>query len=252
MTSEVKTLEQESINLNNPPEIVWVKVREALKLIWSENIKHHDIGALVKSIQLNGLQEIPKFDKMLPGIKAGNGRVEALARMERESYDLPAGIATEEGTGHWVMPLLIGTDADSYADAAAYAIDSNNMVMMGGGYSLGDIARLYDPDQYLKMVEKIDMAGGTMVSLDKEDIQALYRIVMPEENENPDPMPEVPSISAAVQADKIPEEEDHWPGIKAKIRPDLYEVYLQITGEFGDTDSERLEGLLEKYRVSIK
>ena len=251
MSQEIKTINEEKIEHNAPPEIVWVKVRDAVRLIWADNIKHHDIGALMASIKMHGLQEIPKFDKTLSGIKAGNGRVEALARMEKEEYELPRGVAVENGTNHWVMPLIIGTDADSYAEAAAYAVDSNNTVMMGGGFSLGDISRLYDPDQYKRLVEQIDGAGAKMVSLDAEDIQTLYKMMSMQEDDL-GATPVTANMSEMIKANDIPEEEDGWPSIKGKVRPDLYEVYLQVTSEFGDSDSERLEGLLTRYKLNVR
>ena len=50
----------------------------------------------MSSIKLRGLQEIPKYDKTLSAIKAGNGRVEALAQMEKNGYELPKGVAYEK------------------------------------------------------------------------------------------------------------------------------------------------------------
>ena len=240
MTEEVKSVADDKIEYNDSPSMIWVKVRDAAKLIWIENIKHHDIGAIMSSIKKSGLQEIPKFDKALSAIKAGNGRVEALARMEKEKYELPKGVALEKDTKHWVMPLLVGTDADSYEEAAAYAVDSNNTVLMGGGFSMYDISRLYDPDQYVALVEK-------MVSLDEEDIQSLFKMKLGVEDVIVPP----PATALPEPSSSTPQEEDHWPAIKAKIRPDLYEVYLQVTGEFGDSDSERLEGLLARYKITV-
>lgn len=246
MTEEVKSIAEDNIEHNDSPSLIWVKVRDAAKLIWIENIKHHDIGALMSSIKKSGLQEIPKFDRALSAIKAGNGRVEALARMEKEKYELPKGVAIDKDTKHWVMPLLVGTDAASYEEAAAYAVDSNNTVLMGGGFSMYDISRLYDPDQYIALVEKIHEAGAEMVSLDEEDIQSLFKMKLGSEDAAPPP-----AITEVVNPDTVPSEMDAWPGIKAKIRPDLYEVYLQVTGEFGDSDAERLEGLLARYKLTV-
>lgn len=246
MTDEVKSISEENIEHNDAPSLIWVKVRDAAKLIWDENIKHHDIGALMNSIRKSGLQEIPKFDQALSAIKAGNGRVEALDRMEKEKWDLPKGVAIDKTTKHWVMPLLVGTDAASYEEAAAYAVDSNNTVLMGGGFSMYDISRLYDPDQYIALVEKIHDAGAEMVSLDEEDIQSLFKMKL---NGIPETPP--PAVTDVVSPETVPSESDTWPGIKAKIRPDLYEVYLQATGEFGDSDAERLEGLFARYKITV-
>ena len=247
MSEEVKSVAEDRIEHNDAPSLIWVKVRDAAKLIWIENIKHHDIGALMSSIKKSGLQEIPKYDKALSAIKAGNGRVEALVRMEKEKYDLPKGVAIDKETKHWIMPLLVGTDAESYEEAAAYAVDSNNTVLMGGGFSMYDISRLYDPDQYVALVEKIHGAGAEMVSLDEEDIQSLFKMKLGGE----DPVLP-PPVTNVIGPDSTPSESDTWPGIKAKIRPDLYEVYLQVTGEIGDSDAERLEGLLARYKISVK
>lgn len=250
MVQEVKSINHEKIDYNDPPEMIWVRVRDAAKLIWNENIKHHDIGALMSSIKLRGLQEIPKYDKTLSAIKAGNGRVEALAQMEKNGYELPKGVAYEKETNYWVMPLLIGTDASTYEEAAAYAVDSNNTVMMGGGFSLYDISRLYDPDQYIALVEKISSAGAEMVSLDGDDIQSLFKMNVLAEDEELNATPSPASVVDGSQIKNEDSEDDHWPSIKARIRPDLFEVYLQITSEFGETDSERIEGLLTRYKIT--
>lgn len=108
---------EDSLEFKDPPRLVWIRVRDALDRLWVDNPKRHSIGDLAHSIAKYGVQEIPKFDVNLDSIlgsgaiKAGNGRIEALAMMERDGTDPPRGVALHTQTNEWYMPLLIGTDA---------------------------------------------------------------------------------------------------------------------------------------------
>jgi hypothetical protein len=148
-------INQSNLDFNDPPILVWVKVQDALGLLWSENPKLHDIGSVISSIQKHGLQELPKFDSQI-GIKAGNGRVECLALMERDgSYELPRGLARNQETGEWAMPLLMGTDAKSRELAESYAIDSNNLTMAGGNFTPFDVAKMWDNVKYSELLTRL-------------------------------------------------------------------------------------------------
>lgn len=155
-----RTISKEKLQLKDAPTLIWIKVSTALKYLWSENPKLHDIGSVITSIDKHGFQEIPKFDKHI-GIKAGNGRVEALAWMEKDGgYDLPRGLAKIKDSGEWVMPLLMGTDAESINLARSYAIDSNNMTMSGGNFTDYDMARLWDKEIYMDLLQTIAGSDG--------------------------------------------------------------------------------------------
>jgi len=171
--------QENEIEIKDGPKIVWIRVQDAAKLLWSENPKLHSIGDLVQSIEKHGFQELPRYDINLPNasgdagaIKAGNGRIETLAAMERDGMSLPRGLAQDKLTQAWVMPILVGTDADSLNAARAYAIDSNNLTMSGGDFTLGDILKLWSKDTYIALLK--DLTPNDMpISVALEDLDWL-------------------------------------------------------------------------------
>ncbi len=174
--------EVNNLDFRDPPRLIWIPVREAAKLLWSENPKLHDLGALVQSIEKYGFQELPRFDLQLPnisggtgGIKAGNGRIETLAVMERDAMNLPRGLAQDKTTGAWVMPILVGTDADSLNAARAYAIDSNNLTMSGGDFTGFDYRRLWNDNAYLRILENLGIDGELPVSVSGDDLDIFLK-----------------------------------------------------------------------------
>lgn len=170
-------IEKDNLEFKDPPGLMWIPVQQALSLLWSENPKLHDIGALVQSIEKHGFQELPRYDINLPNasggagaIKAGNGRIETLAAMERDGKALPRGLALQKDTNAWVMPLLVGTDADSLNAARAYAIDSNNLTMSGGDFTAFDFQRLWNSDQYVDMLKVLAQDGQLPVTVSGDDL----------------------------------------------------------------------------------
>ena len=151
------------------PRIVWVRVQDAADRLLVGNLKQHDIGGVVESLEKYGLQELPKYDNGV-GIKAGNGRVTALSMMEAAGdREPPRGVVKNEA-GDWVMPLLVGVDAESVAVAKAYAIDSNNLTVTGSDLRTLDIAGLYDMAAYTRFLTELSAENGEMpVSVDGED-----------------------------------------------------------------------------------
>ena len=166
-------LSPETLSLNDPPRLAWLRVREAKALLWPDNPKRHDIDSLIESIDRHGLQELPKFDDALSAVKAGNGRIEALAAMqERSTYDLPRGCAADAG-GHWCLPVVFGTDAHSEAAASAYAVDSNNLTLLGGDFTGSEISRLWDAQGYAALLETMQADDTFAVSAPEQDVEAL-------------------------------------------------------------------------------
>lgn len=176
---ELKTVSQNDLLIEDAPQIVWVRVQDAYERLLPGNPKIHNLDAVVASIRQHGMQELPKFDSNV-GIKAGNGRVEALHAMEQQGGRPPRGIAQNK-QGEWVMPLLVGVDAKSREAALAYAVDSNNIGLMheGGFSSLETAKHLYRPEDYAiflrsipveSMPVSVPMAeiGDILAALDKE------------------------------------------------------------------------------------
>lgn len=176
----MKPIDEKTLTKNDPPEMAWILVQDALKLLWVKNPKLHDIGGVIGSINKHGFQELPKFDVNLENtqgqmgaIKAGNGRIEALAQMEKDGrYELPRGLALTKD-GKWAMPILTGTDAKSEMLAQSYAIDSNNLTLMGGGANVFEMAGMYEQDDYLALLQRLAEAGELPISVDGDDLDSL-------------------------------------------------------------------------------
>lgn len=188
-----RTIPEDKLQLKDAPALIWIKVSTALKYLWDENPKLHNIGDLVESIKKHGFQEVPRFDKHI-GIKAGNGRVEALAWMEKDGgYDLPRGLAKIRDSGEWVMPLLVGTDAESVNLARSYAIDSNNIAMSGGNLTDHDMARQYEKTAYMDVLRSIaaeDDEDVMPVTVPLDVLDHLSRKPPREETESFESLPE--------------------------------------------------------------
>lgn len=236
-------LDISELELKDPPTIGWVLASVALTLLWRDNPKLHDIGGVVQSIEKYGFQELPKYDSNLlrigqedgetplGAVKAGNGRIEALAAMELDGrYPLPRGCAQLKSTEQWAVPILFGTDAKSQDAAKAYAIDSNNLTMAGGDFHGLDMVRMWGP-QYYQMLTGLKELP---VSITPELMEALSQLeVAPDLDDLADELGE-------------PDEKDFWPIIKLQVSPDVYELYRGLIGDMpGDTDDERFMAFIE-------
>ncbi len=177
MTFEPLTDDQ--LDFNDKPRIAWLKVQDALRLLAPRNSKLHDLGGLMQSIERYGLSEIPKFDE-IGFITAGNGRIEALAQMEKEPdpldgsprYSLPRGMALTK-SGEWVLPVIMGVNADSESQAYAYLIDSNNLTMAGGDFSPAEIAKMWDFEGYSQNLLSLAHDNTFTLTMDRDVIDGL-------------------------------------------------------------------------------
>ena len=173
-------VDEEGLELNDPPRLAWVRVQDAVGLIWRDNPKRHDMQSLTTSIERYGFQEPAKFDAKLHrvgqqvdddplgAIKSGNGRIEAVAWLESQGKELPRGLALN-ASGEWMLPMLVGTDARSGAVAQAYAVDANNLTLAGGDFDGFDMARLWGPE-YVDLLSGLDELP---VSVDAEMLGVL-------------------------------------------------------------------------------
>ncbi len=118
---------------------------------WERNPKRHDIPGIIASIRLYGFQDPPKFDTSLNngegGLAHGNGRTHALAIMQANGEDPPRGIAVDD-VGEWTIPVIFGNDQPSEAIATAYAIDHNNLTLIGGDFSPMQTVRMWNAREY--------------------------------------------------------------------------------------------------------
>lgn len=140
--------------------------------LWDQNPKLHNMGAITDSIRRYGFRDAPIFDKTLGVIVAGNGRTQALRAMRDAGLSPPQGIRLGED-GRWLVPVQVGVDAASPADARAFALDHNNLTLSGGDYGPADMARLWDRDLYLEQLERLAEEGSLPVSADDDDLAAL-------------------------------------------------------------------------------
>lgn len=163
-------LDNDTLNLDDTPKIVFMRVEDAMQLVWGRNPKLHDIGAISQSIQRYGFQELPKYDSSLKAIVAGNGRVEALRWLEVQKQERPRGVAQVSETGEWAIPILFGVDQQSMEQAIAYAIDSNNLTMAGGDFTAFDFKRLWDASSYITLLEQLNVTSEMPVTVTGDDL----------------------------------------------------------------------------------
>jgi len=153
-------------------ELRYVPLGQARR--WDANPKLHDLEALVRSIELHGFGDPPKYDATLGALVYGNGRSEALERMRHEGKAPPRGILRLED-GEWAVPVIFGVDAKSRAAAVSFAIDHNNLTLMGGGLGATDLLAIWDEARLAQLLEETPDAGPLLASLNVEDVEALLK-----------------------------------------------------------------------------
>jgi len=147
---------------------------------WERNPKLHDMNGLIKALRSYGFQILPKFDHALNegrgGIVFGNGRIEALTLMFNEGGTPPAGIAVAED-GSWHVPILFGNDLPSQAQAEAFALDHNNLVLAGGGFSAVYMTQIWDEGSYVNLLVELNQAAHLPVTVTEPDLELLMGAV---------------------------------------------------------------------------
>lgn len=163
----------------NELTIRYVPITDAREWVWVDNPKQHDDAALIRSIERYGFQEPPKFNATLPNesdgtgaFTSGNGRVTAVYTMYMRQMDRPDGIR-EDDDGVWLIPVNFGNDLPEDM-AAAYAVDANNLTVMGGDFTADDVARMWDRDGYERVLAGLKDAGELPVTVDEHDVAALF------------------------------------------------------------------------------
>ena len=151
-------------------ELRYVPLDQAKR--WDDNPKLHDIGGLIRSIELHGFGDPPKYDAQLDGLVYGNGRTEALERMRQDGKEPPRGVAALED-GEWAIPIIFGVDAASRAAAVAFAIDHNNLALLGGNLGFTDLLAIWDEEGLQQVLGDFPDAGQYLASLDASDVDAL-------------------------------------------------------------------------------
>ena len=153
-------------------ELRYIPLAQARR--WDENPKRHDLDALVRSIETHGFGDPPKYDSTLGALVYGNGRTEALERMRQAGKEPPRGIGVTDD-GDWATPVIFGVDAASRAAAVAFAIDHNNLTLLGGNLGLEDLLGIWDEEGLQRVLRDVPDAGALLASLDPGDVDALLQ-----------------------------------------------------------------------------
>lgn len=151
-------------------ELRYVALDQARR--WEANPKMHSIDRLIRSIETHGFGDPPKFDATLDALVYGNGRTEALEQMRAAGKQPPRGIAVQED-GEWAVPVIFGVDAESHAHAVAWAIDHNNLGLLGGDLGFADLLQIWDEPGLQAVLTEVPDAGELLASLDPDDVAAL-------------------------------------------------------------------------------
>lgn len=217
-------------------KIVYMPLSQVQRL--DGNPKLHDIGKIVESIQKHGFKDPPKLEPALNdgkgGIVEGNGRTEALLWMREGKFAAPRGIVEKDGD--WLVPILVGVDAVDALEAKAYAIDHNNLALMGGDLTALDTATMYDREAYLAMLVELNQGGEEVFSVDGDDLDLLLYV-----SEGGDVAP-APSEG--------PKDSDFWPYLREQVPQDTLDLFNTLMdAAVGEGRAERVLYLLE--RISL-
>ena len=147
-------------------ELKRIPLSEAIELLYEHNPKIHDIEQLCNSLRRYGIQELPKVDKNLGAIVAGNGRIRALAKLKKMEEAPPRGVEVSEN-GEWLIPILFGVDLEDEKEAQSYLLDSNSLSL--AGFTPEEIAKLFD-DSYVGLLQDLE---NLPVSVSSEDLENL-------------------------------------------------------------------------------
>jgi len=71
------------------------------------------------------------------------------------------------------VPVIFGVDAESRAAAVAFAIDHNNLTLLGGSLELTDLLGIWEEAGLVRVLEGTPDAGALLTSLDSADLDAL-------------------------------------------------------------------------------
>ena len=157
---------------NNTLELRYIPLSQARR--WDANPKLHDLDALVDSITKHGFGDPPKYDAQLDGLVYGNGRTEALERMQADGGEPPRGIGVLD-SGEWAVPVIFGVDAESRSAAVAFAIDHNNLSLLGGKLGFNDLLAIWDEEGLQAVLEDTPDAGALLASFDDEEVASLLK-----------------------------------------------------------------------------
>jgi hypothetical protein len=100
----------------------------------------------------------PSLNRGKGGITEGHDRRAALLKIKNRNIKPPRGILTDKD-GEWLVPVLIGVEAESEGKAVKYSILHNHSTIHGAGLELIDELKLFDHDLLLEQAEYLDSEG---------------------------------------------------------------------------------------------
>lgn len=152
--------------------IVYYSLEQLVELFLKGNPTLHDVGGIADSIRAYGFRSPLTIDAALNegrgGIGSGNGRLKALLEMKKAEEKPPRFIKVD-AEGNWFVPCIIGGDSESEDEGLAFAINDNNLTLMGGELTAVDTAKLYDADAYVAILDRLAQNGQMPTSLTDED-----------------------------------------------------------------------------------
>jgi len=98
---------------------------------WDRNPKDHDIGAIYQSMARFGYVSPVLINEASDRLVAGHGRLETLAQIKAQGASPPEGITVGDD-GDWLVPVIRGVRFSDQAEAEAYGIADNRLVILGG------------------------------------------------------------------------------------------------------------------------
>lgn len=158
-----KTLQGERL------EVKYVPLDQVV--LFDDNPKKHDIGALVSSIRRYGFVDPPKYDAALGALVYGNGRTHALTMMRKGGEEPPRGILWDD-EGNWYVPVKFGVDQASRQAAEALAVDHNNLTLSGGDFTAVDMAQMWG-EGYTELLTELAEAESLPETVDGDDLDLL-------------------------------------------------------------------------------
>lgn len=163
-------------------ELIRIKLQDCMDYRLSNNPKGHDLQKIAQSILRYGFVDPGKLDRSSGAFVFGNGRVEALSWLYNEGIDPPRGIEVDE-EGNWLVPVLVGIDAEDESEALALSLDHNMLTVLGGdGVTHLEASRMYDQQEYLNLLKEVAIKSKP-VTADDEDIELLEEVLRRQQDE---------------------------------------------------------------------
>jgi DNA modification methylase len=148
--------------------------------LFDRNAKLHNLELIAEAIRRYGLKKPlrwePELNQGRGAIAAGNGRLEALRMMRSQGEPPPRGVKVTTD-GIWEVPILVGVEALTEAEAQSYAIDDNNLSLASAGMSVEQILELWDQRDYADLLQTLEAEGVSPVSIGDDDLAQLLAAI---------------------------------------------------------------------------